>query len=276
MDEPKRLLESGSPRARALLAAGKGEMPGERTEGNVLSALGLGVGVGAATGTGTWAHAVARLLGKSLVGLRVAVSSKIGIGVLAASVAGGAGYWGGQAHERAIQRAATAQSAPPPALPLRAEVPRDVPMSVSAAPPRPTAPPLPAPSLPASPAPSPAPSLPPPPAARPNHVAAAVAPTAAPDAPARSSRARVDSTMVAQLESIRAARDRVAQGDGQGALSKLDAYEAQYPNGALEEEAMVLRVRALRLVGDSAGASRAQALFESRFPASVHRAAPAR
>jgi hypothetical protein len=76
-----------------------------------------------------------------------------------------------------------------------------------------------------------------------------------------------------QLESIRRARARVQESDGKAALRELDAYEARSPRGTFEEEALALRVRALRLSGDGAGAARELANLASRFPASVHLAA---
>ena len=76
-----------------------------------------------------------------------------------------------------------------------------------------------------------------------------------------------------QLESIRHARAGVAAGDARAALVELDAYERLYPHGIFEEEAMALRVRALRMAGDGAGAERERANLQSRFPRSVHLAA---
>jgi hypothetical protein len=68
----------------------------------------------------------------------------------------------------------------------------------------------------------------------------------------------------------------VRQGDGKAALSELDAYEAQSPHGTFEEEDIALRVQALRLVGDSAGAARELTELKARFPGSVHLAALAK
>ncbi|MGA7122630.1 MAG: hypothetical protein WBY94_21195 [Polyangiaceae bacterium] len=73
-----------------------------------------------------------------------------------------------------------------------------------------------------------------------------------------------------QLESIRYARALVASGDARAALVALDAYETRYPHGIFEKEAMALRVRALRMGGDAAGADRERTNLQSRFPKSVH------
>jgi len=98
--------------------------------------------------------------------------------------------------------------------------------------------------------------------AGPVHAQATVAPP--PEAPP---------SIAEQLESIRRARARVQEGDGKAALRELDAYEGQSPRGTFEEEALALRVRALRLSGDGAGAARELANLASRFPTSVHLAA---
>ena len=69
---------------------------------------------------------------------------------------------------------------------------------------------------------------------------------------------------------IRYARALVASGDARAALVALDAYETRYPHGIFEKEAMALRVRALRMGGDAAGADRERTNLQSRFPKSVH------
>jgi len=53
------------------------------------------------------------------------------------------------------------------------------------------------------------------------------------------------------------------------ALSNLDAYDAQFPAGALAEDAGLLRVQALLAAGRRDEATRAAATFERRFPASA-------
>jgi Tfp pilus assembly protein PilF len=85
--------------------------------------------------------------------------------------------------------------------------------------------------------------------------------------------ATVAPAITVQLESIRHARALVASGDARAALVALDAYERRHPHGIFEEEAMALRVRALRIGGDAAGADRERTNLQSRFPKSVHLAA---
>jgi len=85
--------------------------------------------------------------------------------------------------------------------------------------------------------------------------------------------ASVAPAIAVQLESIRHARALVAAGDARAAFVELDAYETLYPHGIFEEEAMALRVRALRMAGDAAGAERERTNLQSRFPKSVHLAA---
>ncbi len=54
------------------------------------------------------------------------------------------------------------------------------------------------------------------------------------------------------------------------ALAALDDYDARFPRGVLAEEAAVLRVEALLAAGNGAGARRAVADFERRYPASSY------
>jgi hypothetical protein len=292
MNEPKRLLESGSPRVRALVDAGKHDAPNGSTERAVLGALGLGAASGALLGAGS---SVARsALARSLAVLRHAALSKLGVGVIAVASAGSAGYFAGRAHERAISsEAGTASTAPstsglPPRPKLAAQSPApaalsSVPTSSSSIAPMPSSPSLPSPrpleDTPAHAAREPQAGMAKVAAAdaRPRGPGVVAQVTAdAPAAPPEPARRDPAIPIALQLESIRTARALVAKGDGNAALSELDSYEAKSPQGTFEEEAMALRVRALRLTGDTAGAARELARLGSRFPGSVHLAALAR
>lgn len=77
-------------------------------------------------------------------------------------------------------------------------------------------------------------------------------------------------SIVGELDEIRHARTLVVSGDGKRALDALDAYAASHPQGTFEEEALVLRIRALRLTGDRVGAERSLQALETRFPKSVY------
>lgn len=284
MNEPKRVLESGSPRLRALILAGKRESPEVHTEAAVLGALGLGAASGAAVLTGGATHAVGRpSLARLLANLRHVAFSKVGIGVIAAATAGSSGYLAGRAHEQALPGEPGAGAAA-----MAARNTPDTPVTAPGA----NTTSAPSPTVPAA-----LPSSRPPPASlgsaslRASAPAAHEAPPRAPSEPrAASPRAAVAGdpvsaqassvtpevappSLTAQLESIRRARARVQEGDGQAALRELDAYEARNPHGTFEEEDLALRVRALRLSGDAAGSARELANLKSRFPASVHLAA---
>jgi len=284
MREPRRLRESGSPRARALIQAGKGESPGRHTESVVLAGLGLGGASGAAEAATLKSAAARSPLARSLASLKQVALSKAGIGVVAAAMAGSAGYATGRQHERAVERAMVGENGPPlavspPAPPAPLAITPGV-SSAMASSGRPDA----APRSPLVDARTAATSTPSAHASPPRAADEARAPT--PTAPPRASptldvgpvstqdaaapAAETLSSIAAQLESIRVARGCVQKGDGKGALAALDAYLAQNPHGTFEEEELALRVRAMRLLGDLAGAARERANLQSRFPQSVH------
>lgn len=72
---------------------------------------------------------------------------------------------------------------------------------------------------------------------------------------------------VAELDRARAALDR---GEAARTGQLVDAYEARNPDGAFVQEAEVLRIEALELAGDRAGASLAAAHFFAAYPKSPH------
>ena len=80
-------------------------------------------------------------------------------------------------------------------------------------------------------------------------------------------------SLSAELASIRSARASLLARDGHGALTALDRYDRENPNGKLAEESLALRVRAARDVGDDVMAAEALTKLEARFPTSVHLAA---
>jgi hypothetical protein len=289
MNEPKRLLDSGSGHLRALVEAGKGDQPDRHLQEKVLGALGLGAAGGAGLIAGA-PDALARSgIARFFGGLRHAALSKAGIGVIAAATASSAGYLAVSVHERVREVATSVAPAAAP-VPLRPLAPEP---SAASTPVTPSTT-----SMPVTPGTASADSLP---SAAP---AVAVAPrlvsrgasmladgsregtvlargvataharrsddaSPAPEAHA----AKVAPAIAVQLESIRHTRALVAAGDARAALVELDAHETLYPHGIFEEEAMALRVRALRMAGDAAGAERERTNLQSRFPKSVHLAA---
>jgi hypothetical protein len=284
MNEPKRLREVGPAGLRALVEAGQRDAPPAELQDTVLDAL----GVGAAIAAGSSAHGAAwRVVARFSAGLRHAAVSKIGIGLFAMTTAGSAVYFAGRAGEHEPVSPAAAPSVGVAATP-RAPFSALSSLTTAAAPGR---------TLVAAPASSgvdsalAASSHPPMPLAVSSPPALAAQPpspvkVASPRSAAALDRAAVSApvavaqaaqaaptSIAVELESIRCVRALVDEGDPKAALTALDTYEARNPRGTFEEEATALRVRALRAVGDEAGAERERASLAARFPRSVHLAA---
>ncbi len=178
-------------------------------------------------------------VGRLAVAIRHAAFSKLGVAIVAVAAASGGAYVIRGMHERAVDggqpSSATAGSADPVQVvaPQRARV---VARAVEI--------------------------IPPPPAST-----TAARSTAAPRPTVAAS---ATPSIVGELNEIRHVRSLVVAGDGKGALDALDAYAASHPRGTFEEEALALRVRALRLTGDRAGAERGLRTLETRFPSSVY------
>ena len=88
---------------------------------------------------------------------------------------------------------------------------------------------------------------------------------AAPAAPASGS-------LPAEIAALDRARKALEGGDPAQALTLVDAYESQYPNGTFSEEAEVLRIEALAKRGDRARATSAGQRFLAAHPTSPHAA----
>ena len=301
MNGPKRLSDSGPPHLRALIEAGKRDAADGRTEVAVLCALGLGAAGGAALGAAApvIAGAGARsVLVKLLARLCSFALSKVGVGIIAATVAGGAGYVLGRAQEHAstspsvAERTSTSPSVAERASPDAPAVRRPDQVAPSVANGEgfhggPSSAPAGVGSASTATARSLAVDTP----HRQASTARATNPALAGDARAsarssiehgarRSADVSVErppqasqasrASIAAELESIRRAKTLVLKGDGSAALAELDAYEAQTPHGTFEEEDMALRVRALRLLGDRTEAAHELAELQARFPGSVY------
>jgi hypothetical protein len=105
-----------------------------------------------------------------------------------------------------------------------------------------------------------------------NALPLAVDPT--PAAPLKSERvvakpALTSEALRAELMALDAARAALAAGNGQGALSLLDAYDRGNPRGLLKLEAEVLRIDALAKSGRPDAARRRARAFLARYPNSV-------
>jgi hypothetical protein len=91
--------------------------------------------------------------------------------------------------------------------------------------------------------------------------------------PAKKREAAPRTSLAQELAAIVSVREAIAANDGAAALHALDAYEQAYEKGVFAEEALALRVRALRLTGDDAAAARALDTLRIAFPESVHMSA---
>lgn len=294
MSDLSRLLESSEDQDALSLLRAAHEQPPEGSMGRVAAALGVGVGGALVSGASATAllsskaHAASSLLGASKVGAEVAVSSTPWLAsVIAKPLA--IGLLGGLAAVSGVNYVSSS--------PARSSEQRQVPSSVTRAPvarpahtgtPRRAAPPV---AVELSEAPTPkvepqqrasAPAS----QARRHAVAAAphevVAPpaTATVEAPTETSEAPPvakqaappprDEALVRELALLGRARSQLVAGNAAGALRVLDEYSAERRSGALEPEAVTLRIQALERVGDRASAARLARSFIKAHPERAH------
>ncbi len=71
---------------------------------------------------------------------------------------------------------------------------------------------------------------------------------------------------------LRAARAALARGQAAAALTAIDAYRRELPDGQMAQEASALRIEIQCRLGQVEQAARARAAFIARWPASPHRA----
>ncbi len=263
MNEPKRLLDAQAGHLRDLVEAGKRDLPGRHVQENVLGGLGLG----ATGGAGLMAGASDRLaragISRFLHGLSRAALFKIGIAVMVTATASSAVYLASDPHEHASRVSIDSAAPAVGSVSLRSSAPdlgaAGTPRTGSVAATGPASPPPAVPAVQQLRARAKAAR-----AMRAHHARhhALLADEAHEKAAAPS--------MANQLESIRRVHALVAAGNADAALLELDAYETGCPDGSFEEEAIALRVRALRAAGDAAGAERERRILQARFPRSVH------
>jgi hypothetical protein len=243
MNEPKRLLVSGSPVARGLLSAGKKDAPSPVLATTVMATLGVA----------TTTSFIAPSLGaKLLAALRHVAFTKLSASVLVVTAAG-TGYVAGRMHEHALESTHTQVTPVPTAAEAATPKPKTKPTTATAQATAPVTATV---------------------AATATVTAAATVPATAIAVPSTEAVApptpTVQPSLVEELDSIRRARALVLQSSGRQALRELDSYDSLHPNGTFAEEALALRVRAARLTGDTIAAQNALQKLESRFPNSVH------
>jgi len=243
MSELRRLLDSDATEAeRALLRSGL-EEPDSKMVQRAAAALGVAasvVTVAQVSAAGTQAAAIAGTQTAAVAGGKAAVPALLAVGkwLAVVGVVGAAGVGTYQ-----VLREPEAAPAKPPAT--------------AAAPRAAVAPPVAAPV-------EPAPLV---------EAAPDVAPRSA--APEARSAARVEpkagySSVADEVKAIGQIRGAVSRGDGKQALTLLDAYDRRFSEGALRQEATLLRVQALQLSGDRKGAQALGERFIEANPQSPH------
>ena len=96
----------------------------------------------------------------------------------------------------------------------------------------------------------------------------ALAPAAVPPIPATAP-VQAGSSVVAEVASLDRARAALASGDARESLTRLSAHDAAFPTGALQPEAVVLRVRALIALGERGRAAQVANHFIAVHPESA-------
>ncbi len=265
MDRVVRMLDGDATETeRALLDSAAEDVPSPLARQQTLAALGVGAAaVVAAPAVARAATSLASAAGSAKVGSTVsfiAVLKWIGTGAVVGSVAAAGIATVTTPGLVFVGRAAKVVSAAPPPGPAQRSSPKltPTPGAMEALPPPPA---FGAPSLPGMASPprlerGAAPSLPRPQSEPP------------PLAPERQSA----STVMAEVASLDRARAALSVGDARGALSRLSSHEATFPDGALEPEAVVLRVRALTRLGARAEAASAARQFLASHPDSAQAA----
>lgn len=238
MSEPRRLLEDGGSDVElSLLRSARLDGPSPASRRKTMVALGLAGSVGATvtatTATSTATTAVLKSAGT------LALFKWIGAGVVGGLITLGA-------INVAAPPAAPPQP-PPAAIAAKGALAPAVTIATqAAAPPAETAAPTPA-----APAEETAPAKP---------SAAAAAPKPAP------------TSLTEEVAALDAAREALAGGDASRTLRALDEHDRKFPGGMLGPEATVLRIEALALRGDRAGARRLGTAFLEAHPRSPHAA----
>lgn len=279
--EGGRLVDEGADDfERALLRSAKRDRM--RSDQKRILAAAIGVGTGGATLLGATKAAAAAKSGAKLGTL--ALVKWLGIGLATVAATAGTARLVVEHQGREAPRPATvvaAGTAPVAGPPIAGPSPLAVaPPEPQAAEPVPSAsvepqgalarreapPPSDRPTAPSAPDLAPeAPSAPPP--------LAVVVPEPSVPAPMATGTPRPPATRLdEQLALIGKARAALETNDAAAAMRTLDSYGAQFPQGALGEEAELLRVRATAQAGDRTGARRLAEAFLIRHPASPYAA----
>ncbi|MBX3209647.1 MAG: hypothetical protein KF764_31730 [Labilithrix sp.] len=232
MKEPKRLFEGGTSLERAVLGFGRDEAPGDDLARKTVAAMAAARAAEAAPSA-----SIARWPRPRPAVVAVAA---IGLGALVAIFVAARGDEARPAPSPPAHEAAL-EPAQPEVLPSSAGAKSDAVMTPDSLP---NAPPS------ASPTPS---------AARSSARDHETAPTPAASA-----------SIAREVELLDSVKAKLGAGDGVAATRALDAYDGEFPHGALRPEATVLRIRALLMRGDRAGAKALGDDFVAKQPTGVH------
>lgn len=239
MTTPRRLLDDGADGfERRLLRAADGDRPSRSARSRLLVTLGVAAAATTATETAGAAGATGGLttLAKAWGIKTLGVAALLTVtGATAVHVARSTRASGSEAAPQAVTVAASPRPKAPVAT-MRREEPSPAPEAAYA----------PVPALPVPRARNPAASV------QPRAiVVAAPAPT---EPPAPALRLSPPPALGEETASLDAARSALRSGRAGEALVQLDAYARRFPGGVLGPESSALRVEALLLLGDRAGA----------------------
>jgi hypothetical protein len=250
MNDPERLIhERADDFTGELLRAVRRDAPSARAREQTLVALGVGGGLTGASAGAASAASTGALAKSATTATVVLVAKWAGIGATAAAVAlGGAReiprHWSRPSAVPGVAAKAVEMVPPAPVPAVREEPPREI------ATPEPPA--LDAPR-----------ALPPalPPSARDRGPAG--------PAPAPST-SRSEQDLAREVALLDRAGQAIAERDVAGALLLLDTYQAKFPEGIMEPEAVILRIEALRAGHQRPAARRLAQDFLTRHPKSPH------
>jgi hypothetical protein len=254
MTDPRRLCEAGTELEARLLESAMGDAPRKGLDRKVHVALGIG---GLALGAGTTSTTAAAAASKAAPFLgSLGLAKWTGILIVGTGTVVGAAVVHGHAHDPA-SHAQTPTSATVTARAARAG--DDT---------RPAAPAI---DIPAPPAPLPAPPVPAPAEARSTSSSARYL---APASPSSAVSTAATSTpqkapgpeLAAQLAMLDRARTALASDDTQLALTTLDRYDLEYPNGDLAPESLAVRVETYSRRHDDVKVRELGERFLSRYP----------
>ncbi|AKU98230.1 hypothetical protein AKJ09_04894 [Labilithrix luteola] len=248
MKGPPRLFEEGSSFERSLLRSGLDEGPSADLESRILAAVAA-------------APAAASISDAGASGARPAVSgffrprffilaaAAVGVGaVLVTSIV--------ERHASVVDRTAAPVVSANPVVAVAPAAPAPAAPEVVLTPD----------SLPTAPTFSPPSSVPP---SVPSSVRSSAA--TALSASAKPSALNDDGpSLEREIELLDAVKKKLGAGATVDASRALDAYDAEFPHGALRPEATVLRVRTLLLQGNRAAATKLADDFLAKHPSSVH------